>query len=172
MILWVIGSWGAYFRQAQDIFNFQTRYVLREGIPLLRGLAWAEGLDEGAREIHPTWEELVQVWQKLQTAPGRFYLFGDYTILYPATGKPPMGLLPWFHQGLTYSARYDSSLDLRLASAIDQPDVTYFVTEESTFMMSRLQDFPQVERVVREKYRPEQKIGLFRLYRRIGTEGP
>lgn len=169
-ILWVMGSWGAYFRQAQDIFHFQTRYVLREEIPLLRGLAWAEGLDGEAREIHPTWEELVQVWQSLRTAPGRFYLFGDYTILYAATGKPPMGLLPWFHQGLTYSARYDSDLDLRLATMIDQPDVTYFVTEESTFMRSRLQDFPQVERVLKEKYRSEQKIGLFRLYRRIGTE--
>lgn len=169
--LWVIGSWGAYFRQAHDIFNFQTRYVVREGIPLMQGLAWAEGLDEGTRKIHPTWDELLKVWQALRSAPGRFFLFGDYTILYAATAKPPVGVLPWFHKGLTYSAQYDSSLDLRLARLIDQPDVTYFVTEDNTFMMSRLQDFPRMEQILREKYRPEQKIGLFRLYRRIGAEG-
>lgn len=171
VVILVTGTWGSYFRQAQDIFHFQTRYVPREGIPFLHGLAWAEELEEDDRKIHPTWEELRETWQTLRQAPGRFYLFGDYTMLYPATGKIPVGLLPWFHKGLTYSATYDPVLDLRLTAEVDQPDVTYFVTEESTFMFSRVQDFPRLEQVLREKYRSEKKIGLFRLYRRIGTEG-
>lgn len=170
-IIFTIGAWGSYFRQAQDIFSFQTRYVPRDEIPFLRGLAWADGLKDMDRKIHPTWGEMVEICHTLRGAPGRFFLFGDYTMLYGATGKSPVGLLPWFHKGLTYPASYDPVLDLRLSAEVDQPDVTYFVTEDNTFMTSQLRDFPKLEQVLREKYRPEQKIGLFRLYRRIGSEG-
>ena len=170
-VLFVIGSWGSYFRQAQDFFNFNTRYVTQTDIPVLRGLAWAEGVNEDALEMHPTWPELVETWAILRKAPGRFYLLGNYTILYAATGKPSVGVLSWFFKGLTYSKEYDPEFDLRFARLVDQPDVTYFVTEEDFGLGHKLKDFPQLERVLREKYRSERKIGLFHLYRRIGTEG-
>ena len=170
-VLFVIGSWGSYFRQAQDFFNFNTRYVAQNDIPALRGLAWAEGVNEDALEMHPTWPELVETWAILRKAPGRFYLLGNYTILYAATGKPSVGVLSWFFKGLTYSKEYDPKFDLRFARLVDQPDVTYFVTEEDFGLGHKLKDFPQLERVLREKYRSERKIGLFHLYRRIGTEG-
>lgn len=168
--LFVIGTWGSFFRQAQDFFNFNTRYVVHGEIPILRGLAWAEGVNDDAREMHPSWEELVKTWRVLQEAPGRFYLLGNYTILYAAADKPSLGTLSWFFKGLTYSQDYDPAFDARFAALVDQPDVTYFVTEEDFGLKHKLEDFPALERVLREKYRSEQKIGLFRLHRRIGTE--
>ena len=169
--LFVIGAWGSFFRQAQDFFNFNTRYVVHGEIPILRGLAWAEGVNDDAREMHPSWEELVKTWRVLKEAPGRFYLLGNYTILYAAADKPSLGTLSWYFKGLTYSQEYDPAFDARFAALVDQPDVTYFVTEEDFGLKFKLEDFPALERVLREKYRPEQKIGLFRLHRRIGT-GP
>jgi 4-amino-4-deoxy-L-arabinose transferase-like glycosyltransferase len=168
--LFVIGTWGSFFRQAQDFFNFNTRYVVHGEIPILRGLAWAEGVNDDAREMHPSWEELVKTWRVLKEAPGRFYLLGNYTILYAAVDKPSLGILSWFFKGLTYSQEYDPAFDARFAAQIDQPDVTYIVTEEDFGLKYKLEDFPALERVLREKYRPEQNIGLFRLHRRIGTE--
>jgi hypothetical protein len=170
-VLFVIGSWGAYFRQAQDFFNFNTRYVAQNDIPALRGLAWAEGVNDDALEMHPTWPELVETWSILRKAPGRFYLLGNYTILYAATGKPSLGVLSWFFKGLTYSKEYDPEFDRHFAALVDQPDVTYFVTEEDFGLKYKLQDFPELERVLQEKYRSERKIGPFHLYRRNGTEG-
>lgn len=170
-VLFVIGSWGSYFRQAQDFFNFNTRYVSQNDIPALQGLAWAEGVNDDALEMHPTWNELMETWTVLCNAPGRFYLLGNYTILYAATGKPSVGVLSWFFKGLTYSKEYDPGFDRHFAALVDQPDITYFVTEEDFGLRHKLQDFPELERVLREKYRPERKIGLFHLYRRIGTEG-
>ena len=165
--LFLIGSWGSYFRQAQDFFNFHTRYVMRPDIPALRGLAWAEGVNDDARTMHPTWTELVETWRILREAPGRFYLLGNYTILYAATGKPSLGILSWFFKGLTYSKEYDPEFDRRFAALVDQPDVTYFVTEEDFGLKYKLQDFPRLARVLTEKYRSEKKVGLFHLYRRI-----
>jgi len=169
-VLFLIGTWGSYFRQAQDFFNFNTRYVVHHDIPMLAGLAWAEGVNDDAREMHPTWEELTRTWRVLAEAPGRFYLLGNYTILYAATGKPSLGPLSWFFKGLTYSKEYDPAFDARFAEQIDQPDVIYFVTEEDFGLQRKLGDFPKLEQVLREKFRSEQKIGLFHLYRRIGTE--
>ena len=63
-----------------------------------------------------------------------------------------------------------AALTAAAAALVDQPDVTYFVTEEDFGLKYKLEDFPALERVLREKYRSEQKIGLFRLHRRIGTE--
>ena len=63
-----------------------------------------------------------------------------------------------------------SRIDARFAAQVDQPDVAYFVTEEDFGLAHKLGDFPALQRVLREKYRSEQKIGLFHLYRRIGTE--
>ena len=170
-VLFGIGSWGAYFRQAQDFFNFNTRYVAQYDIPTLWGLAWAEGVNDDALEMHPTWPELAETWTTLRKAPGRFYLLGNYTILYAATGKPSVGVLSWFFKGLTYSKDYDPEFDRHFAALVDQPDMTYFVTEEDFGLRYKLQDFPELKRVLREKYRSERKIGLFHLYRRIGTEG-
>jgi len=169
-LLEAIGSWGSYFRQAQDFFHFHTRYVAHREIPMLRGLAWAEGVSDDAREMHPTWDELRRTWQVLKDAPGRFYLLGNHTILYAATGRPSLGPLSWFFKGLTYSQVYDPGLDARFAALVDRPEVTYFVTEEDFGLKYKLQDFPQLDRVLRDQYRSEQKIGPFHLYRRIGTE--
>jgi len=168
--LFLIGSWGSYFRQAQDFFHFNTRYVAHREIPMLRGLAWADGVSDDAREMHPTWDELRRTWQVLKDAPGRFYLLGNHTILYAATGRPSLGPLSWFFKGLTYSQVYDPGLDARFAALVDRPEVTYFVTEEDFGLKYKLQDFPQLDRVLRDQYRSEQKIGPFHLYRRIGTE--
>ena len=170
--LFWIGTSGSYSRQAQDFFNNRTRFVAHDDIPILRGLAWAEEVNEDAREMHPTWEEFAQTWQVLKDAPGRFYLLGNYTILYAATGKPSMGPLSWFFRGLTYSWNYDPVFDERFATQVDQPDVIYFVTEEDFALKYKLADFPALARVLRQKYRPEKKIGPFHLYRRLGTEHP
>jgi hypothetical protein len=169
VVVFIIGSWGSYFRQAQDFFNFQTQFVPHTDIAILRDLAWAEGVNDDARRMHPTWPEFVETWRILHDAPGRFYLKGNYTILYAATGKPSLGLLSWFFKGLTYSTEYDPQLDQRFAGLVDQADVTYFVVEEDCpeGSPSPLRDFPKLDRVLREKYRSERKIGLFHLYRRI-----
>lgn len=169
-ILFLIGAWGAYFRQAQDFFNFQTRYVKGSGISKLQGLAWAENVNADARAMHPTWPELVRVWNLLEKDPGRFYLLGNYTFLYALTGKPSVGPLSWFFKGLTYSNRYDPALDQKFVAAVDREDMVFFVTEEDFGLEYKLADFPLLHGVLRTRYQPLEKVGMFRIYRRIPSD--
>jgi len=163
-----IGTWGSYFRQAQDFFNFQTRYVRGEGIPSLRGLAWADGVNADAVAKHPTWSEFVEIWKLLNKSPGRFHLLGDYTILYALTGRPNVGPVSYFYRGLTLPEPYDAVFDAKFASRVDQSDMAYFVLENPAENNPLLDSLPKLRSVLTDHYRFDRRVGIFHVFRRIG----
>jgi 4-amino-4-deoxy-L-arabinose transferase-like glycosyltransferase len=170
--VWAIGAWGSYFRQAQDFFNFHTRYVRGEGIPSLQGLAWAEGVNADALPMHPSWTELVEIWKLLDGTPGRFHLLGNYTLLYALTERPNPGPVSYFYRGLTLPDPYDAKFDADFAARIDHPDVIYFILEEPAKTNGLLGSLPRLCEVLETKYRFFRKIGIFQVYRRIEAPEP
>ena|GEM_PF-1212708 len=167
-----IGAWGSYSRQAQDFFNFHTRYVRGEEIPALRGLAWAEGVNADALAMHPTWREFVEIWRLLNDTPGRFHLLGNYTLLYALTGRPNPGPVSYFYRGLTLPEPYDPRFDTDFAARIDHPDMIYFILEEPAETNGLLASLPRLREVLETKYRFFRKIGIFQVYRRIEAPEP
>lgn len=169
-VVFAIGAWGSYFRQAQDFFNFGTRYVRGEGIPGLRGLAWADGVNRNALPMHPSWEQMVELYQLLRQSPGRFHLLGHYTIFYALTGRPNIGPVSYFYRGLTFPSAYDPEYDQNFTARIDHPDVVYFILEDPADHNGLLADLPQVRAVLDKKYRFVKTIGIFQVYRRLEGE--
>jgi len=170
VLVFAIGTWGSYFRQAQDFFNFHTRYVRGEGIPKLQGLAWADGVNTDALPMYPTWAEMVEIWELLDKSPGGFHLLGNYTFLYALTGRPNVGPISYFFKGLTLPSRYDPQLDSNFASRVNHQDITYFVLEDPADRNGLLNEFPLVRKVLDTRYRFLKQIGIFHVYRRFEPE--
>jgi hypothetical protein len=170
VLIFAIGTWGSYFRQAQDFFNFHTRYVRGEGIPKLQGLAWADGVNPDALPMYPTWAEMVEIWELLDKSPGGFHLLGNYTFLYALTEHPNVGPISYFFKGLTLPSRYDPQLDSDFASRVNHQDITYFVLEDPADRNGLLDEFPLVRKVLDTQYRFLKQIGIFYVYRRVGAE--
>lgn len=169
VVVFIIGAWGSYFRQAQDFFNFGTRYVEGPGIPKLRGLAWAQGVNTDALSMHPSWDEMVDLYRLLEASPGRFHILGNYTIFYALTGRPNVGPVSYFFKGLTFPSIYDPQFDRDFAARIDQPDMDYFILEDPADRNGLLAEFPLVRSVLEKNYRFVKSIGIFQVYRRCGT---
>lgn len=160
-----IGATVGIQRQVQDVFNRRTSYVAQTTLPALRGLRWAVNPKPGTP--HANWSDFENVVRTLQEDKGRFFVLGDYTVLYGVVGRPSVGPLLWFHKGLTYPQQYDQALDERLALAITNPDVTQLVEEEQCFMGGHLlEDFALLRQVVAEQFHPSHRFGLFQMYER------
>lgn len=169
-VVFVIGAWGSYFRQAQDFFNSGTRYEKGAGIPKLRGLAWAHGINSDALLMHPSWDEMVELYHLLKTSPGRFHLLGNYTIFYALTGRPNPGPVSYFFRGLTFPGTYDPSFDRDFAARIDHSDMIFFILEDPVDRNGLLKEFPLVRSVWEKNYRFVKSIGIFQVYRRSVVE--
>lgn len=117
---------------------------------------------------HVRTDELNEVMEYFTKNKGNFFLFGDSSILYGATGRPSIFPSLWFHPGLTYPEKQSGEFDeyeSRLLSYIDSYKVDYFVLEgEKTFMNARIEDFPKVNHYFRENYCLNQSIGKFQIY--------
>ena len=159
-----LGVWVSYDRKVQDFFNDHTQYIEHDTIPPLRGLGWAAGVDSGT--THADWADFERVWREVKTGDGQFFIVGDYVVLYGLVGQPSVGPLLWFDHGLSYPADYDQSLDLKLVHAVDQPEITRIILQESFRDTHPLEDFPLLAAAVRDHYHPAEQVGVFRIYRR------
>jgi hypothetical protein len=107
--------------------------------------------------------DLRPIIRYIQARGENFFLMGDSSVLYGATGRPSISPVLWFHPGLTMpppgtpeSARLDQRLYLRMR----QERVSYIVEEGSaTWTGAALADFPTAARLVAGC--PSVSIGLW-----------
>lgn len=117
---------------------------------------------------HVRTEELNGVMEFFNQYNGNFFLFGDSSILYGATGRPSIFPSLWFHPGLTYpelkSKEFDN-YDSLLLSRINSYAVIHFVIEgEKTYMNARIKEFPKVYDYFNKNYCLNKSVGKFQIY--------
>lgn len=82
-----------------------------------------------------------------------FFLIGDSSVLYGASGRPSVSPALWYHPGLTIPPEGSSEFDVferALVDRVRRADVRYVIEEgPRTWMRASLQMFPRLESLVR-----------------------
>jgi hypothetical protein len=92
--------------------------------------------------------DLSEISRYIRRRGRKFFLIGDSSVLYGATGQPSIFPALWFHPGLTYpdpaTAEFPA-FEQRLLDRLDEERVAYILLEDAaTTKGTELDDFPRV----------------------------
>lgn len=159
--LW-LGANVAYSRQVHNIFQ-QSTFPHRLENQKLSALSWGEPTRIKNR-IPPG--DINRILEYLKQSGENFFIFPDFTLFYGILDVPSPQPLVWFHPGLTYSRKYDSSLDNWLVADLQKNDVRIIIIEQESWFNTteRLADFPLLKTFIADHFEIEKQIGNFIIY--------
>ena len=135
-----------------------------EGVAGLRYLLWEEPYAGASRQ-----PDVLLDW--LEEHPGRFFVWGDLTLLYALADQPSVGPTLWWHPGLTMPVpgsaagqAYDQRLQRSLADA-DLRWVVFDHPEGQLYKGLRLQDLPATAAYLQARTVEEVEVGNYRLWK-------
>jgi len=160
-------SGGRLVQESVRFSDFSARTELA-GLEMLR---WGTPTRIADRTV--TIEEFRALVLYLQQQTGGIFVFPDFTILYGILSQPAPQPLLWFHRGLTYPKRYDSTLDRSIVDNLKSNNVNTVVLETVSTLGTeeRLNDFPILKTFLKESFGEGPRFGIFQLYRRVSSEG-
>lgn len=123
-----------------------------------------------------TRKDLVEVSAFLQSDARPFFLLGDASVLYGASGISSISPVLWFHAGLTYPTRNQPvrhrEFETELLHALRRASVELLVVEEpATWNGTTLAEFPRLRDIARNA-RGRRSFGAFTVYEGIDLGGP
>jgi len=112
-------------------------------------------------------EDFNALIHDLEALDVNFFVWPDFTILYPILGKPDPTPLNYFWWGISYPRRYDRTLDERMLRDLQRHSVRAVVLDRAWFAMDAnpraLSDFPLVQSWIHTHFEESARHGIFRL---------